>query len=124
VSRLELGLHGLCESERPRQRPDHHDEFVDQPVIARVQEVAPLDLQIAYTSLEDEGVVGRIGCTDLTRVTEVFKDARDREQQRPDCVPSLVGFEYDRAAEHNVLRQQTDRGLHVLRLDGGTKGVH
>ena len=38
---LELGAHRLGQSSRARQRPHHHHEVVDQPVVVEVQEVTP-----------------------------------------------------------------------------------
>src|SRR5271155_5215775 len=75
LGREQLGLHRLGQRERPRQRPDHHDELVDQPVLTRVQEVAPIELAIADACAENEGVFAGPLRTNLAFVAEVFEHA-------------------------------------------------
>ena len=77
----ELSLHRLRQGKRRRQRPDHHDELVDQAILVGVQKVAPLDLAVADAGFEDERMVVRIGSADLADVAEVLEHERDCMQQ-------------------------------------------
>jgi hypothetical protein len=112
------------EREGCRKRPQHHDELVDQPRVIGVQEVAALELAIADPGREHEGVIGGASGADLACVAKVLEDASHRCQHDRDLVAASVGLEDDRAAKDDVLVEERDKALEILRLNGCSKLVH
>src|SRR5919198_1442428 len=85
--------HRLGERSRARERADHHGQLADEPVVAELQEIEPVDLTIADARLEDQRA--RFVAVELLDVTEVLEDGRDRGEDRGDGIAPLVGLVHD-----------------------------
>jgi hypothetical protein len=94
-----------------------------RPVVG-VQEVASLELTIADARREHERVIGGVTGANLAFVAKVLEDAGNRSQQDGDLVAASVGLEDDRAAKDDVLVEERDQPLEILRLHGCSKLVH
>ena len=89
-----------------------------------MQEVAPLELALADPCHEHERVIGGTRGADLACIAKILEDAGHRCQHDRDLVAASVGLEDDRAAKDDVLVEERDKALEVLRLHGCSKLVH
>ena len=75
-----------------------------------------VDLALADPGLEDQH--RRTPGFHLIRVAEVFEYLRDRGEKQTERLSALIGLEYDRTAEDDLLREEILHLGEVLRLCG------